>query len=1027
MQKHHDLTRRRIDSFYTYDIAPRLTSEGIPLEIAISEYGGDRPEEALASVWTRTSPGREYGPAYTTHWFKITGDIPAELRDKNLAVLAPIGGERTVWKDGSPYCGLDSQHELFHWPATWGNEHIEMLIQVSTRNPQVSVHRAGGPRACLVERVEQPRLVVFDSEMGDLAYDIDFARNLVDTIDTEDPSYASLLRALNTLVNIFNPEVRESVNRCRKVVREALRDMPGELRHNMTAVGHAHLDTAWLWPMHVTRKKMAHTTATQLRLMERYPEFVFAHSQASQYEWLEQEYPQLFSEVKDAVARGQWEPVGSMWVEADCNLAGGESLVRQFLYGRKFFREKFGLVTRDMWLPDVFGYSAALPQILSKFGIEYFLTQKISWNQTNTFPHHTFIWQGIDGSQVWSHFPPADTYTGSAEPKEIVKAVRNYRDHARSDSSLYLFGFGDGGGGPTERQLEFLRRGRLAPNYPEIPKGRGALDFFREAKGSSHDLCVWVGELYLEYHRGTYTSQAANKKANRKSEMLLRDAEWLACFTLDYHHRYPFDDLEKAWKLVLLNQFHDIIPGSSIREVYEDSAKDYAEVARIGEETIRRSLVKIAEHFDTRDMSHPVALFQNAQVVTQSHILWDDEDAPASLVCGGEQVPVQLIDDFGARKLIFPTPNAAIGAVALADLCEEPVLSLPRLKAGSRRLESDRWGIRFDQHGNLTSIQSLEDGTEFLEAGKLGNLFQLFDDKPLNYAAWDIDPFVFESGQDLVRSESFEVVERGPVRAAVEVVKRFGKSAIRQRISLGPTAGIRFDTEIDWREDQKLLKVAFPVNVNATRATYEIQFGSVERPTHSNTSWDAAKFEVCAHKWVDLSEGGQGVALLNDGKYGHDIKGNVMRLSLLRAPKAPDPLCDMGLHRFTYVLLPHYFGVADANVVQHAYALNSLTRHAFMERRGGGNGVLPPLMTCEDANIMIEAVKRAEDGNDIIVRLYECHNCRGKAELCSMRPVRSASLCNLEEKELSELEISDEGRVRFDYKPFEIMTIRLKV
>jgi alpha-mannosidase len=1027
MQKHPDITRRRIDSFYADELAPRLISECVPLTVEISAYRGDKASEAERAEWSRIAPGYEYGPAYETFWFRVSGNVPASLGERPVAIVAPVGVERTIWREGVPYCGMDPKHDLFHWPREWGAEHVSLLIQVTARNPQASVRGREAPRAKFVEKVGQAMLVVYDQDLAGLAFDVDFARGLLDTIESGDPSYAALLRALNAMANAYSPDQPESLARCRKIIRDSLRNMPGELGHNLTAVGHAHLDTAWLWPMRVTHLKLAHTAATQLRLMERYPEYVFAHSQASQYEWLEHEHPQLFAQVKDAVVRGQWEPVGSMWVEADCNLAGGESLVRQFLYGRKYFRDKFNYETRDMWLPDVFGYSAALPQILAKFGIEYFLTQKMSWNQTNRFPHNTFWWQGIDGTQVWTHFPPADTYCGSAEPEEIVRAVKNYRDHGRCDASLYLFGFGDGGGGPTERQLEFLRRGRLAPNYPEIPKNRRALDFFRDAKNASRDLSVWAGELYLEYHRGTYTSQAANKKGNRQSEFLLRDAEWLACFTVDFHSRYPAEEIERAWKLVLLNQFHDILPGSSIREVYEDSARDYAEVARIGEDIVRRSLVKVAEHFDTRDMSRPVALFQNAQVATQAEIPWDEDDPPASIMCGGEQAPAQLIEEFGVRKLIFPTPSAAFGSVALADLCEEPVLSLPRLKVGARRLESDRWVVRFDLHGNLTSVQSLEDGTEFLEPGKLGNLLQLFDDKPLSWSAWDIDPFVFESGQDLFRSESFEIVERGPVRAAVEVVKRFGKSTIRQRISVGATPGIRFDTEVDWHEENKLLKAAFPVNVNANRATYEIQFGSVERPTHSNTSWDAARFEVCAHKWVDLSEGGQGVSLLNDGKYGHDIRGNVMRLSLLRAPKAPDPQCDMGLHRFTYVLLPHFFGVPEANIVQHAFALNSPIRHAFMERRAGGKAVLPPLMSCEDVNIVILAVKRAEDGNGIIVRLYECHNCRGKAELSCMRTVAAAALCDLEERDLRDLEISDEGKVRFDYKPFEILTIRLSV
>ena len=568
--------------------------------------------------------------------------------------------------------------------------------------------------------------------------------------------------------------------------------------------------------------------------------------------WLEKQYPVLFERVKEAVIGGQWEPVGSMWVEADCNLTGAESLIRQFLYGRRYFRDKLGYNTQDMWLPDVFGYAAALPQILAKFNIKYFLTQKISWNQFNKFPHHTFWWQGIDGTRIWSHFPPADTYNGSAEPKEVIYSVKNYKDHARCDESLYLFGFGDGGGGPTERHLEFLRRGRLAPNYPDIASGKKAIDFFHDAKARSRDLMTWVGELYLELHRGTYTSQAANKKGNRVSEFLLRDAEMLACFSPGFPGDYPAEELEEAWKLVLLNQFHDIIPGSSVREVYEDSAVDYAKIAEVGERIVSNSLKQIASKIDTSGMRQPVALFHNASMVTQGVIPWDGDGVPNSFVTPEESLPVQLVEEFGEKKLILPVPQGALGTVVVGDLSDAPPSTKYRLKSSNRRIENEDLIVRFDNHGNLTSIQSLEDQTEFLEPGKLGNVFQIFEDKPNFWAAWDVDAFALETGQDLIRSESFEIVEKGPVRVAAEIVKRFGNSTIRQRISLGPTPGIRFDTEIDWLEEDKMLKVAFPVNINAARATYEIQFGNVERPTHVNTSWDMAKFEVCAQKRVRL-------------------------------------------------------------------------------------------------------------------------------------------------------------------------------
>ena len=756
--------------------------------------------------------------------------------------------------------------------------------------------------------------------------------------------------------------------------------------------------------------------------MERYPDYVFVHSQASQYEWLEKEYPALFERVKEAVKRGQWEPVGSMWVEADCNLTGSESMVRQFLYGKRYFKEKLGVTTYDMWLPDVFGYSAALPQILNKFNIEYFLTQKISWNQFNKFPHHTFWWKGIDGSKIWSHFPPADTYNASCEPKEVSYSVKNYKDQGRADQSLYVFGHGDGGGGPTEKHLEFLKRGRLAPGYPEIARGKKALDFFREAKRNSKDLMTWSGELYLELHRGTYTSQAANKKSNRECEYLLRDAEWLSCFNIA---NYPGPELEKAWKLVLLNQFHDIIPGSSVNEVYVDSAKDYAAVKEIGEGIINRSLKAIGDRIDTAGSENPIAIFQNADVPGLAMLDWEKTENPTALLVGNSVLPAQVIEENGTRKVIFNTPQEALGTVAVGDLVDDINPPKTRIKVSTRKIENDQLSVRFDVNGNISSIQSLDDGSEFIEPGKLGNVFQLFDDNPLFWSAWDIDVFAYETVQELLKCDSIEIVEKGPVRGAIEVVRTFGKSTIRQRISVGQFAGIRFDTEIDWRETDKLLKVAFPLNINANKANFEIQFGNVERPTHYNTSWDMARFEVCAQKWVDVSEGDLGVALLNDGKYGHDIHNNVMRMSLLRAPKAPDPECDMGTHKFTYVLLPHFGPYQYADVVQAAYALNAPPRVVELAKSEGEQAELPPFVACDNRNIIIETLKKAEDSNDLLVRMYECHNTRGVAELLCARIPQEAYLCDLEENELGDLEIID-GAVQFPFKPFEIITIKLK-
>lgn len=1027
MLKHPEITERRIDQFITNSLENLIYRESA--ELAIEFCAEDHFDAAGASGGKFEEVGRgfRWGPAWRTVWFRATGEIPKGWAGKEVVAKLEVGGERMVWSGSSPVAGVDVPHSYFTVSrAAKGGEKVKLLIQAAGDNPDVRVHGRPPERQPFPFEVGEAALFTFDRELWQFYLDCKFNFQLLKTFPEDDVARAHLLRGLNEAVNRFDANRLETLVDARKALREFAGQKRPDRYHTITPVGHAHLDTAWLWPLHITHKKMAHTAATQLALMEQYPEYVFVHSQASQYEWLETEYPELFERVKQKAKEGNWEPLGSMWVEADNNLAGGESLVRQFLYGKRYFREKFGIDTKDMWLPDVFGYSAATPQILAKCGIEYFFTQKISWNQTNKFPHNTFWWQGIDGTRVWSHFPPADTYTGMCTPAELKKHITNNKDHARSDLGLYVFGFGDGGGGPTAEHIEMLRRASRSSGIPQI-SWRKASEFFADAKDRSRDLPTWCGELYLEVHRGTYTTQAKNKKLNRQCEFLLRDAEALCCFAPAFRSSYPAAELEALWKKVLLNQFHDILPGSSVKEVYEESSQDYAEVVACTTKIIREKLAEIAADKVPKEMRNPYAIFKFSEASSEGRMPYSGNDPPESLHFDGESLPVQAVDEFGEKSLLFQVPEAALANVAVCEFQKSPSTHSSRLVAKARRLENDTWAVRFDQNGNITSVESLEDQTEYIEQGHLANCFQLFDDRPLFWSAWDIDPFALETQQELMKSERFEIVEKGPVRVAAEIEKRFGNSVLKQRISLGPTPGIRFDTWIDWRETEKMLKVAFPVNVNSTRATYEIQFGNVERPTHCNTSWDMARFEVCAHKWVDLSEGDHGVALLNDSKYGHDIHGNVMRMTLLRSPKAPDPEADMGVHRFTYVLLPHFGPYNWASVVQAAYALNT-TAHVCRLERGSGAaaGRNQPLVSCDDRNIVLEGVKKAENDDSVIVRLYEAHNGRGFAELSTVLPVKSAALCDLLENEITELETND-GMVQFEYRPFEILTLKLNL
>jgi len=1032
----------RARQFMERELRKRLVTAAVPLTTEFCP--GPFPNAAAATkqgAWQPVTPGFTWGPAYQEGWYRVKGVVPAHFAGQSVALAysdpyravedsghfeEKTSVEGTVWRDNALVGAMDWTHLNFRlFPAAAGKEKVNLMVQTYAPNKETTVHGWEKPRT------EQPaifqgfHLVCLDEELAQLYHDMVFVESLAQGLPENDPLRAHCVRALNEVCDAFDPDRRRSIAQCRRIIKDRLEAQSQEVAHTVTPVGHAHLDTAWLWPLAITHLKMAHTTAIQLDLMERYPEHVFAHSQASQYEWLEEEHPELFERVKGMIRRGQWEVVGSMWVEADCNLTGAESLVRQFLYGRAYFREKFGVTTDDMWLPDVFGYSAALPQILSQFDIKYFLTQKMSWNQFNKIPHNTFWWQGIDGSRVWTHFPPADTYVADARPKTILESVRKHRDHARSDHSLLLFGYGDGGGGPTEQHIELLRRARRFPGLPVVETKQKAVDFFEIAYEESRDLRTWAGELYFEYHRGTYTSQARNKWHNRKCEFLLRDLEWLASFA---PNTYPKAEIERLWKLVLLNQFHDIIPGSSVREVYEDSERDYAIVHERGGAALETALRALAGPLDSSDMERPIAIFHNATVTTEASLPWNGEGtAPESLHTEDEVLPVQVVKDEDGARLIFPTPMVAQGAVAVADLRATSPLVVPRLKVSTRRIENAHWSVRFDGNGNITSIRSQdEEPLEFIRPGALANIFQLMDDHPLFWSAWDVEQYSFETARDLLKADSVEVVERGPVRVAIEVIRRFSKSEIRQRISLGPTPGVRFDTIVDWHEDNKMLKVAFPLNVHSDTAKFEIQFGHANRPTHRNTSWDEARFEVCAQKWADLSEAGQGVAILNDSKYGHDVLGDTMRLSLLRAPKAPDPTCDMGRHRFTYVLLPHYDDLVHSDVVAAAYALNATPRVAAIATGAGVASATPRLVSSDDRNFVIETVKRSEDGTHLIVRGYEAHGARGTAFVQCGKPIQGAWKANLEERAGDALPF-DENGVRVDYRPFEIVTLRLEV
>jgi alpha-mannosidase len=889
--------------------------------------------------------------------------------------------EGLIWdSNGLPVQGLHHRHrEHLLTSRAEGGEPVELYVEAAA-NPVPPWHLSDWPyfgpdySGSPLYQLQQAELAVVDRDVEGLYLDLRVLLQLAEHLGS--PAAEDALRSVAEMID--PSDVASQAAAARRRLRTVL-DAPSQGAHAVTAIGHAHIDTAWLWPIRETRRKCARTFANQLRLLERYPEHLFACSQAVQYHWIKEDYPDLYEQIRARVADGRWQPVGGMWVEADTNVPSGESLVRQLVHGKRFFADEFGVETDELWIPDVFGYSAALPQIAVQAGITALVTQKLSWNDTNVFPHSTFWWEGHDGSRLLAHFPPANTYNGDFSVTELVNSQRSFRDHGRSDRSLYPYGYGDGGGGPTARMLEF---GRRLANLEGLPRVEiGTVASFLDRARADEGLATWVGELYLEAHRATLTTHADVKLANRRGEEALRAAEmWSVAAGIDKR-----TELDGAWKRLLLQQFHDIIPGSSIHWVYEDSARDHATALATAQAVIAASQTSLAGDGDG----------------------WVAFNAGS---CDRREV-AELP---GGRLALVTAPACGWGPVAVSR--EDHDQERP-VEIGDGWLANDILRIEWDHDGLLTSIRDLELDREVLAEGRRGNVFQLHEDHPRAFDAWDVDRSYLDQVEDLVSVDSIDVIERDPLRAGVRFVRRFGASAITQtmRLSAG-SRRLEFHTEVDWHEHHQFLKVAFPVAIRATRATYEIQHGHLERPTTANTSWDEARFEVCGHRWADLGETGYGVALLNDCKYGYDIRGQVMRLSLLRAPGYPDPEADQGRHRFGYALLPHP-GPFQEQVIAEAESFNL----PLSIVPGSGQG---RVLAIDTPGVNVEAVKWADRSEGIVVRLCEVWGRRGPVRLTWPAPFTSVTRTDLLERDVEVLS-HEAGSVVLSLRPFELVTLRL--
>jgi alpha-mannosidase len=938
--------------------------------------------------------GMELGPLWATWWLELEATVPEAWAGAQVDLLLVTNSEATLWLGGEPVQGLvtGAEHarpDAMLTPRATGGETILAAVEIDCSglfgwaelNPPEQ-RPAAIPPAFRLERCELAR---FDAAAWALACDLGVLAALMDEPPPDHAWRGELLRELNRFCNVWDPEDRATWDDARPILAPLLTRRNGTRTHEVTAVGHAHIDTAWLWPLEETYRKCVRTFATQLRLMERYPDYRFACSQAQQYAWIRDRAPGLWTRIRERVEAGQWLPVGGTWVEPDCNLPAGESLVRQFLYGQRFFEREFGRRAEVFWNPDVFGYNGQLPQLMRGAGISGFLTQKLSWNRYTAPEHHTFRWVGIDGSAVLAHFPPADTYNAEATVPELRRAARDFKDHERSARSLLVFGWGDGGGGPTAEMLETLARIEDLQDVPRTTIGDPEA-FFRALEGEA-DWPEVVGELYLEYHRGTYTTQARTKRASRRAERALHDAELLAAVAGE-----P-PGLESAWRTLLLNHFHDILPGSSIGEVHARAEQDLAEVeAAAG--AVRDGLVR-----------GPVV---NTSSVPRREVVATGEGAQRGAPSAGGGAAAA-----GARRgLAFAeAPPCGIGrfteprsSVRVDEEADDFVLANGTLRATLGR------------DGTLRSL--VLGGREAMAAP--GNVLELYDDHPTDFEAWDLDPFHLETRADCPPAESAEVVLDGPLRAEVAFERPIGaRSRMRQTLRLDAEAArLEFHCAIDWREDRRALKVRFPVAVHAPRATYEMQFGVVERPTHFSTRRDAAQYEVPGHRFADLSEHGFGVALLSAATYGWSTLGHDMRMTLLRSPRWPDPEADVGEHALAFAVFPHAGGWQDGGVTAEALRFNAPLL------LGEGDGEPRSWFSTDTPGLLVDTVKPAEDGDALIVRLYEAHGARGTARLRVGVPFGEAWFTNLLEDRVARAEV-DGGALTIPYRPFEIVTVAL--
>ena len=969
-----------------------------------------------------------YGPD-EHYWFRAEYTVPKSMDGKTLYLKVATQVDHwdyaknpqfLLFVNGQMTQGMDLNHQTV------------MLERCAKEGETYTIDLQGYTGVMFAELTFTMETVEVDETINEIYYDIVVPLQGFSRMQEDDKVRKDLRTILNNTVNLldlrtpYSEEFYQSIEEAHNYIQKALyEDMSGYEDVIASCIGHTHIDVAWLWTVAQTREKVARSFSTVLKYMDEYPEYKFMSSQPALYQFLKERYPETYEKIKERVKEGRWEPEGGMWVEADCNLTSGESLVRQFLYGKKFFKDEFGIDSRILWLPDVFGYSGALPQIMKKSGIKYFMTTKLAWNQINKVPYDTMMWRGIDGSEIFTHLittlgvgqSEADfftTYNGMLHPDAILGGWHRYQNKDINNDILIAFGYGDGGGGPTREMLETSKR--MEKGIRGIPKVRQefAGNYFEELEErveGNKSLPVWEGELYFEYHRGTYTSMGRNKRSNRRCEQLLMDAELLEVLTGTSEK----EEMDKIWRTVLLNQFHDILPGSSIAEVYEVTKKEYAEIESRLAEMIAEKLNLLMDGGQDK-----ISVFNTLGFDRNDVVSLGDCHAAALTDESGKIYPVQETAQ-GAVAYITDIPAKGGKTLQLLDTVKEEA---SRIQITENGIETPFYRISIDENGLFTSIYDKECDREVLKAGEKGNLLRMYEDKPMHYDCWDIDMYYSEKYWDAEKADKIQWTEEGPVRATLEIQRTISNSVIKQEIHFyADSRRIDFSTWVDWKEHQHLLKVHFPVNIHSDEATFEVQFGNLKRKIHGNTSWDEARFESCGQKWMDISEGHYGVSLLNDCKYGYSAKDSNIALTLIKSGIDPNKTADQEEHVFTYALYPHKEMWSAAGTVQEAYKLNQPAYATRGELKNTGKSFI----STDKDNIIIETVKPAENGDGIIVRLYDCENSLTKATLTFAEGMlESVEECNLMEEKEADIEACGNS-FTVSVKPYEIKTYRVRL